>query len=198
MGKCVVFECGRQMTAAKKIYLVQHYSLFSKMRQIVLILQVKDSLSCSSLVPLPYPKLTQMNSFLSFSSPSSHLSQDQTADLEKATQTLKNPLSTRRGRGEKKIEFNITGGDILHSPGGSRTIECHADSKYMILSKPASIRPPTEPISPRVLGSHRETFKHPTGCAVNGSPTSAFSLSVCHSPSSSYSFIPLAGDEGES
>lgn len=132
-----------------------------------------------------------MNSFRSFSFLSSHLS---TTDLEKATQTLKNPLSKRRG----KFKFNNAGGDILHSPGGSRTTECHADSKYMILSKPASIRPPTEPISPRVLGSHRETFKHPTGCAVNGSPTSAFSLSVCRSPSSSYSFIPLAGDEGES
>lgn len=99
------------------------------------------------------------------------------------------------------MKFNIAGGDILHSPGGSRTIECHADSKNMILSKPASIRPPTELISPRVLGSHRETFIHPTDCAVNGSPNSAaFSLSVSRSPSSSssYSFIQLAGDEGES
>lgn len=96
------------------------------------------------------------------------------------------------------MKFNTAGGDILHSPGGSWTIECHADSKNMILSKPASIRSPTEPISPCVLGSHRETFKHPTGCAVNGSPNSAFSLSVSRSPSSSYSFIQLAGDEGES
>lgn len=96
------------------------------------------------------------------------------------------------------MKFNIAGGDVLHSPGRSWTIECHADSKNTISSKPASISPPTEPISPCVLGSHRETFIHSTGCAVNGSPNSAFSLSASRSPASSYSFIQLAGDEGES
>lgn len=79
------------------------------------------------------------------------------------------------------MKFNIAEGDVLHSPNGSWTIECHADSKNMTLSKPASIHP-TETISPCVLGSHRETFTHPTGCAVNGSLNFAFSLSVSHSP----------------
>lgn len=97
------------------------------------------------------------------------------------------------------MKFNIAGGDVLHSPGGSWTKECHADSKNMILSKPASIRPPTEPISPCVLGSHRETFVHPTGCAVNGSPNSAFFLfqSAARPPPLTPLFR-LAGDEGES
>lgn len=101
-------------------------------------------------------------------------------------------------RKDRKMKFNVAGGGVLHNPGGLWTMECHADSKNMNLSESASISPPTETVSRSVLGSHREAFIHPTGCAVNGSPNSAFSLSVSHSPSSSYSFIQLAREEVES
>lgn len=66
----------------------------------------------------------------------------------------------------------------MHNPGELWTMECHADSKNMNLSKRASISPPTETIFPSVLVPHSETFIHPTGCAVNWSPNYAFSLSV--------------------
>lgn len=65
------------------------------------------------------------------------------------------------------MKLNIVG-DILHNPGGLWTIVCHADSKNRNLTKRASISPPTEIISLSVLGSHKETFTHPTGCVVNG------------------------------
>lgn len=89
---------------------------------------------------------------------------------------------------QRKNKFNIAGGGILHSPCAALTMERHAGSKNMILSKPASICPPTEPISPCVLGSHREMFIHLTFYAVNGSPNFAFSPST---HSSAPSFIPL-------
>lgn len=66
----------------------------------------------------------------------------------------------------------------MHNPGELWTMECHADSKNMNLSKCASISPPTETIFPSVLVPHRETFIQPIGCAVNGSTNYAFSLSV--------------------
>lgn len=88
----------------------------------------------------------------------------------------------------RKNKFNIAGGGILHSPCAALTMKRHAGSKNMILSKPASICPPTEPISPCVLGSHREMFIHLTFYAVNGSLDFAFSPST---HSSAPSFIPL-------
>lgn len=69
----------------------------------------------------------------------------------------------------------------------------------MILSKPVSIRPPPEPISPSVLGSNRETFSHPTGCAINGSLNSASSPSASRPPPPPLTpLFSWHGDEGES
>lgn len=52
----------------------------------------------------------------------------------------------------------------------------------MVLRKPSSIHPPTESISPCVLGSHKDTFRHPTSWNVNTSSNSPSSLSASRSP----------------
>lgn len=89
---------------------------------------------------------------------------------------FKNATQTLKKKSYEQKECSTLQEDILHSPG-SWTIECHADSKNMILSKPASTRSPPEPVSPRVLDSDRGTVIHPIGRAVNGSPNLALYFS---------------------